>query len=619
MDIRRVDVDPTEEERQAVDDVLGAPASAWDGGERGSQRDAHTSTVGGAFSRSQRHRLLPALQGLQSRIGWISEGGLGYVCDRLNVPPADAWAVATFYALLSTSPRAKRVLHVCDDIACKCSGADELIQQLEKKVGPPRGHSPQGNRVTVGASTWMRSPCLGMCEQAPAGFLQVAGRPQREEAFGRLSLEDALGLLSGETGSAASKRPAAGAAFAGHGALLARAGRAHPTSIDEYRKSGGFMALEKARKIGADAVIAQITESKLMGRGGAAFPTGRKWEAVARQPAEPHYIICNADESEPGTFKDRVLMEEDPFAIIEAMLIGAFATRCSLGYIYIRGEYALAATRLQNAIEACRDAGYFEKGFDIEIRRGGGAYICGEETAIFESIEGKRGEPRNKPPFPVVAGLFGKPTLVNNVETLANILRIVLDGGAAFATTGTAHSTGTRLFCLSGCVEKPGVYEAPYGVTLREVIDMAGGVRRGRSIQAVLLGGAAGTFVRPDELDLRMTHEDTREANTTLGSGVVMVFDDSIDIKGIVARIAEFFRDESCGQCVPCRVGTVRQEESLHRIATKKTLGGLATELALLEEVGLAMKDSSICGLGQTAYSAVESAIKRLGIYEATA
>ena len=396
--------------------------------------------------------------------------------------------------------------------------------------------------------------------------------------------------------------------------LLRRVGRVDPSSLEAYRASGGFAALEKARAIGADAVIAEIVASRLMGRGGAAFPTGRKWQAVHAQPAAPHYLICNADESEPGTFKDRVLMEEDPFAIVEAMAIAAFATGCDTAYIYIRGEYPLAAARLQHAINASRAAGLLGA-LEIEIRRGAGAYICGEETAIFESIEGRRGEPRNKPPFPVDAGLFGKPTLVNNVETLANVPHIVLDGGAEFAAIGTPQSTGTRLFCLSGSVRFPGVYEAPFGTTLRALIALAGGLQAGRTLRTVLLGGAAGSFVRPDELDLRLTHEDTRAAGTTLGSGVVMVVDDSVDLQDLLLRIAAFFRDESCGQCVPCRVGTIRQEEALHRLASGRAQGSARLELALLDDVGAVMRDASICGLGQTAYAAIESAIKRLGLY----
>jgi NADH-quinone oxidoreductase subunit F len=366
-----------------------------------------------------------------------------------------------------------------------------------------------------------------------------------------------------------------------------------------------------------------VTDAKLLGRGGAAFPAGRKWDAVARQPVRPHYLICNADESEPGTFKDRVIMEGDPFGLVEAMTIAAFATGCEQGFIYVRGEYPLATERLQGAIDAARARGFLGEdvmghgfGFDIEIRRGGGAYICGEETAIFNSIEGFRGEPRNKPPFPVQAGVFGKPTVINNVETLVNVLEIIRIGGPAFAAIGTEASTGPRLFCLSGCLVRPGVYEVPFGATLRQMLDLAGGLPPGRTLQAILLGGAAGVFVRPDEIDMPLTFEGARAAQATLGSGVILVFDDTIDMRPILRRIAAFFRDESCGQCVPCRVGTVRQEEALHRLEVAKPIGGVPGELALLEEIGVAMKDASICGLGQTAYSAVESAIKRLRLFD---
>ncbi len=623
MDIRPIQVDPTEEERAAVDALLEAPTSAWDGGVRGSQRDAHVSHVGGQNSRALRHRLLPALQALQARVGWISEGGLGYVCDRLNVPPADAWAVATFYALLATSPRPRRVVHVCDDIVCKCRGADSVIATLESAAGPDLHHAPHGSQVTIGdGAVWMRSPCLGMCDQAPAALITDAGEHPRERLLGHVTADRLASLLSGADTEPA---PARWTIYqpTGQRHLLQLIGRIDPTSLEEYRSDGGYRALERAMDLGPEAVIAEVTASKLLGRGGAAFPTGRKWEAVRTQPARPHYLVCNADESEPGTFKDRVLMEGNPFGLVEAMTIAGFATGCERGYLYIRGEYPLAFERMQHAIEEARRHHLLGRNilgrdvsFDIEIRRGAGAYICGEETALFESIEGKRGEPRNKPPFPVQAGLFGKPTVVNNVETLFNIPHIILEGGAAFATVGTPQSTGTRLFCVCGHVQRPGLYEAPFGTTLRTVIEMAGGLRAGRHLEAVLLGGAAGTFVRPDELDLKLTHEDTRAAGTTLGSGVVLVVDDTIDVRDLILRIAAFFRDESCGQCVPCRVGTVRQEEALHRIAKERTRGGLATEVALLEDVGVAMRDASICGLGQTAYAAVESAIKRLRLYE---
>jgi NADH-quinone oxidoreductase subunit F len=646
MDLHLRHVDPTDEERAAVDAVLGAPASAWHGGERGDEYDAHIAH-GGREMRERRHQLLPALRALQERVGWVSETGLEYVCARLGVPPADAWGVATFYALLSTSPRAPRVLHVCDDIACRCAGAAALIEELEKTVGPAHAHAPDGDHATVdtGGAVWMRSPCLGYCDHAPAAYVQQAGSETREELLGDLTTDEARAILRGtsrremrltgeyrvtpqawtaemtETQTLRLPQDVEHRPSRGEQPLLHRIGVVDPTNIAAYRASGGFDALRRAIEIGQDAVIREVIDSKLMGRGGAAFPTGRKWEAVARQTARPHYLVCNADESEPGTFKDRVLLEGDPFAIVEAMTIAGFATGCERGFLYVRGEYPLGAARMQHAIDEARTHGFLGADilgrgarFDIEIRRGAGAYICGEETAIFNSIEGFRGEPRNKPPFPVQAGLFGMPTVVNNVESLANIPRIVLDGGAAFARIGTEQSTGTKLFCLCGSVAKPGVYEVTFGKTLRDLLALAGGIAGGRSLQTVLLGGAAGVFVGPDELDIPLTFEGARAAKATLGSGVIMAFDDTVDMSRILLRIASFFRDESCGQCVPCRVGTVRQEEALYRIASGKPLGGVAQEIALLDEVGLSMKDASICGLGQTAYAAIESAIHRVGV-----
>jgi NADH-quinone oxidoreductase subunit F len=344
-------------------------------------------------------------------------------------------------------------------------------------------------------------------------------------------------------------------------------------------------------------------ESGLLGRGGAAFPTGTKWEAVARQPVRPHYLVCNADESEPGTFKDRVLMEGDPFALVEAMTIAAYATGCEHGYVYVRAEYPVAHARLENAFAQARTHGFLgddimDRGFsfDLELRIGAGAYVCGEETALFQSIEGYRGEPRNKPPFPVEVGLFGKPTVVNNVETLVNVPHII-----------EGEPCDTRLFCLSGHVGRPGLYEIRLGTALSELLRQA----EARPAKAVLLGGAAGSFLRPDQLDLPLTFEDARAAGATLGSGVVIVYDESADLVDAVLRIAEFFRDESCGQCVPCRVGTIRQEEALHRLAAGRTNG---SELAVLADLTQVMRDASICGLGQTAANAVESAMMNLGV-----
>jgi len=599
VDLHLSKAEPTPEEREAIDALVGAPQA----------RDTHTA-AGGRAARARRHLLLPALQAVQSRVGWISEGALTYLCARLTVPPAEAYGVVTFYALLSTTPRPKRVLHVCDDIACRCKGAEALCAELER---------------TKSDTLVLRSPCLGLCDQAPAALLTVAGAEPVERLFGDVTAARAKHVLQGEVpdGATRLKLPQAGDASL---RLLRRVGVVDPASLDDYRARDGYAALRRALEIGPADLIREVTDAKLMGRGGAAFPTGRKWDAVAKQTVRPHYLVCNADESEPGTFKDRVLMEQDPFSVVEAMTVAAYATGCERGFIYLRGEYPLAYERLSHAIGAARARGLLGEtimgrpfAFDIEIRRGGGAYICGEETAVFNSIEGYRGEPRNKPPFPVESGLFSKPTVINNVETLVNVLEILKVGGPAYAAIGTPGSSGPRLFCLSGCVTKPGIYEVPFGATLRELVDLAGGVKDGRPLQAILLGGAAGVFVRADELDIPLTFEGVQAAKATLGSGVIMVFDDRVDMTDIVRRIAQFFRDESCGQCVPCRVGTVRQEETLHRIQARRPIGTTRDELALLEEIGVAMKDASICGLGQTAYSAIQSAVTRLHLFDGTA
>ena len=619
-------------ERAAVDEVLGPPESGWRGGGRDPLTEGHVAR-GGHEARSRRDLLLPALHALQDRVGQITQPGLNYVCRRLSVPPAEAYGVATFYALFTTQPRPPAVAHVCDDIACRLAGADEACADLERSLGPA------GTAARDGRIGWLRSPCLGLCEQAPAAMFTIAGEsPVRATA----APIDAAGIVARLEASAAAAAPPPNGAGADDTAmaavrdsarasvpqmgepqlqLLRRVGMVDPTSLDDYLAHRGYVALRQALDMGAEAVISEVTDSKLVGRGGAAFPTGRKWSAVATQPAQPHYVVCNADESEPGTFKDRVLMEQDPFAVVEAMTIEGFATGAAMGYLYIRGEYPRAESRIRGAVDAARAAGYLgpsvagsEFAFDIEVRRGAGAYICGEETALFESIEGKRGEPRNKPPFPVEVGLFGKPTAVNNVETLVNVLAILEDGpggGARFARVGTEGSTGPKLFCLSGNVGRPGLYEVPFGTTLGQLLELGQGVPDRRPIRAILLGGAAGVFVGPETLETPLTFEGTRAIGATLGSGVVMVFDDRADLVGTLRRIAAFFRDESCGQCVPCRVGTVRQEELLARLADRVGVRSRGDELQLLADIGQAMRDASICGLGQTASSAIESALRQ--------
>jgi NADH-quinone oxidoreductase subunit F len=595
VDLRLLNAEPTEAERDAVDAFLGP----------------ELTPIIGAQARAQRDLLLPTLHALTERAGWISPGGLNYVAQRLTVPPSDVYGVATFYALFSTDPRPARVVHVCDDVACRCAGSEALIAQLEERFGP--------EDTEVDGAAWLRSPCLGQCDRPIAAMLTDAGGTPLERELIEVDAEGVLKILDGGTPP---EPPSTTPPQQGDPnlRLLRRVGPVDPESLDDYRAHGGYDALRRAIDLGPEGVIREVVDSNLVGRGGAAFPMGRKWDAVARQPRRPHYLICNADESEPGTFKDRVIMEGDPFALVEAMTIAAFATGCEKGYLYVRGEYPLARARIEHAVSQARERHFLGPdvlghgfAFDIELRKGAGAYICGEETAIFGSIEGYRGEPRNKPPFPVAEGLFRQPTVVNNVETIVNVLDILLEGGPAYAQIGSERSTGPKLFCVSGAVGTPGTYEVPFGTTLRELLDLAGGTVG--TLQAILLGGAAGGFVTPEDLDLRLTIEDAREFGSTLGSGVVLAIDDTVDLGRILMIIAAFMRNESCGQCVPCRVGTVRQEEALARLLSGRTRGTVQDELALIAEIGQAMRDASICGLGQTASSALESAIARLGVF----
>ena len=629
MDLHLTGARPTPEEQAAVDAKLGTPESGWTGGRRQVEIDSRAA-FGGQQARARRHLLLPVLHAIQARIGWISPGAINYAALRLDIAPAEVYGVASFYGMFSLSPRPAIVAHVCDDIACLTRGADALCSELEKTLGP------SGSTCASGRAMWKRSACLGLCERATAALVSLAGESPRERVLAPATLYGVQSLIEDAAQDRLPEEPdvlnsslSVPQAGSPQLRLLRRVGQGNAASLEEYKQTGGYEALRKALDLGPEGVIKEVMDSRLLGRGGAAFPTAKKWEALHLQrhlleshPGRAHYLICNADESEPGTFKDRVLMEGDPFALIEGMTIAAIATGAQQGYIYLRGEYPLAAERVAHAIEEARSHGFLGNDilgrglrFDIELRRGAGAYICGEETALFNSIEGYRGEPRNKPPFPTQAGLFRQPTAVNNVETLMNVPQIIREGGAAYGHIGTQNSSGTRVFCLSGHVIRPGVYEVAMGTTLRSLIDLAGGIGGNGRLQAVLLGGAAGAFVSPSELDTPLTFEGTRAIGATLGSGVVMPFDDSIDLKRILLRIAEFFRHETCGQCVPCRVGVVRQEETLQRLISGTTVGSTKDEIILLREMAQAMRDASICGLGQTASSALESALHRWSLF----
>ena len=544
-----------------------------------------------------RPALLPALHAAQQIHGWIPEPVAAEVGRALGVPLADVFGVIDFYQMFSSQPVGRTVARVCGAPVCALAGADALADALCRHL-----QIEPGEVSSDGAFTVEHAPCLGLCDHAPAllvGETAVGhADAERTAAICALNAQQPKSLTGGDIRL-----------------LTSNCGQGHPTSLADYQAHGGYAGLKKALSMTPQAVLAEVKAAGLVGRGGAAFPTGVKWEGAAHAPGQPKYIVCNADESEPGTFKDRILMEDDPHRVIEGMIITAYAVGAGRGYIYVRGEYPCAFKVMSEAVAEARQAGaigenIFGSGlnFDIEMRLGAGAYICGEETALLESIEGKRGLPRIKPPFPTTHGLFGKPTIINNVETFCNVPLIIESGAAEYRKIGTARSPGPKLFCVSGQIERPGLYEVPFGVTLRHLLfDLAGGLKPGRKLQAVLMGGAAGAFATEKELDVILSFEDLRAADLPLGSGAVMVFDDRADLRDVLKRLAHFFADESCGKCYPCQLGARRQYEILERTAAGKALTGDPERLA---DVGSTMIDASLCGLGQTAPTAVSSAMK---------
>lgn len=525
-----------------------------------------------------RSGLLPALHAAQRIYGWLPQEVAAEVARSLEVPLADVHGVIEFYSLFYNEPVGRRIIRVCTDPACGLEGADGILRHLCEHHGIEAGQSTPDLSLTI-----ERSPCLGLCEQAPAALVDDKAETNIDLDAGSYELGRPRSIVGGSLRL-----------------LTAHCGNG-TTSLAKY---GEYAALKKALTMKPEDVIAEVKSAGLVGRGGAAFPTGVKWEGAAKADGDQKYIVCNADESEPGTFKDRILLLDDPHRTIEGMCIAAHTISATKGYIYLRGEYPYILPVLENALTEARAAGYLGEHFDIEVRLGAGAYICGEETALFESIEGKRGFPRVKPPFPTTHGLFGQPTVINNVETLCNVPLILHEGAAGYRKVGTEKSPGPKLFCVSGDVAQPGLYEVPFGVTLRDLLDMAG---LHSTPQAVLFGGAAGAFATSEHLDVRLTFEDLRAAGLPLGSGVVMVFDESRDLRDVLKRLGHFFAHESCGKCYPCQMGTQRQMEILDRVAAGKTLAG---DLERLQDVGWTMTDASLCGLGQTAAGAVLSAIK---------
>jgi len=542
-----------------------------------------------------RAHLLPTLLEAQRLYGHIPEPVAEAIGRALRVPLADIYGVLEFYTMLYSQPAGRRIVRVCISPMCSRLGGESAVEVAAHHLGLHPGQvSADGEWMVEGA------PCLGLCDMAPAALVGDVPVGQIEPASPERWVDAPSAAGLGRVGGDPRW-------------LTGRCGQQRPEDVKAYIGSGGFAGLHRALQEPPATIIEEVKRAGLVGRGGAAFPTATKWEMAATAPGEARYIVCNADESEPGTFKDRVLLEGDPLMVLEGMTLAGYAVGARHGYLYVRGEYPRAQEILRRAIVAAAEAGYLGVdilgsgySFDIELRSGAGAYICGEETALFESIEGKRGFPRLKPPYPTTHGLFGAPTVINNVETLAAAAWIVANGADAYRSIGTKESPGSKLFCVSGDVAEAGVYEVPYGTTLGALLRLAGGVRG--DLKAVLLGGAAGAFAGPDQLDLPMSFEGLLAAGLPLGSGVVAAFNQDSDLRETLLSLARFFAHESCGKCFPCQLGTQRQLELVGKIAERRAR---AEDIESLEDVGFTMTNASLCGLGMTAASAIVSAARR--------
>lgn len=541
-----------------------------------------------------REALLPALWQVQRAHGSISPEHVHQISHTLHVPEADIFGVIGFYTLFHDEPTGRRIIRVCTDPTCALANADDLLHGLCERLEIHAGETSADGEYTV-----EHSPCLGLCDFAPAALVSARGEP--DLALPDASVDSLLGNWDDTYFMPAGDEKSV---------MLDSSLESDPQTLSAYRD---YAALRAAiTKMTPEEVIAQIENSTLIGRGGAAFPTGMKWKFTRAADGDIKYVVCNADESEPGTFKDRVLMEHRPHLLLEGIALAAYAVGTDKAYIFIRGEYPKATAILANAIRDAESAGLLGAGImgsefalNVEIRRGAGAYICGEETALFEAIEGKRGFPRMKPPYPTTFGLFGKPTAANNVETLCAAPLIISRGADWFKSIGTDGSSGPKLVSVSGHVGRPGVYEIEPGITLRHFLDdICGGVTG--DLQTVLMGGAAGTFLLPYEIDVPLTFEDLREAGSTFGSGAIMVFNQSTDLRDMLKRLGRFFQHESCGKCFPCQLGTQRQVEILERLDAPQ-----AGDSERLMDIGMTMTEASLCGLGHTAGIAVMSAIEK--------
>jgi len=554
--------------------------------------------------------MLPLLWLVQENFGHISPESEAWVSRILGESIARVREAVSFYNMYHTSPVGRHELRICTSLPCRLRGAGALMERIRERLKVDPGETTEGGEVTL-----TEVECLCACEMAPMVQLD-------ERFIGPISPEDATAVevlvqdALREPGSPeATPEPEPYLTTSGP-VLSHRFQDADGVWFEDYVTKGGYEAARKALTGMQPAeVIEEVMASNLRGLGGAGFPAGRKWSFIPTETDKPKYLVVNADEGEPGTFKDRYILERDPHLLLEGMLITAHAIGCHKAYVYIRGEYYRPAKRLQRAIDEARTAGWLGKdiqgtGFDLDvvIHRGAGAYICGEETALLTSLEGGKGFPRLKPPFPAISGLFACPTIVNNVETIACVPFILKHGAARFAEIGTATQGGTRLFCVSGHVVRPGVYEASVGVTLKELIEQAGGIHNGKKLKAVIPGGISAKILTAEEIDVAMDFDSLRDAGSMAGSGGVIVMDETTCMVEALEAAAHFFADESCGQCSPCREGT----GWIHRIV-RRMVGGQGTEQDLDDLLAIAgdMEGKTICVFADAAAWPVQSYISK--------
>ena len=552
--------------------------------------------------------MLPLLWLVQENQGYVSREGEAWVGRLLGTSLSHVREAVSFYNMFHTEPVGRRELRVCTSLPCLLRGAGDVLDGIKNGLQINPGETTPGGEVTL-----TEVECLCACEMAPMAQLdeRFIG-PLEGETLGKL-FQDALHQPSDPQST-----PEPDPFICSDGPVLStRFKDPEGTWFEAYSADGGYAAATKAlTSMTAAEVIDEVTAANLRGLGGAGFPAGRKWSFVPKDTAQPKYLVVNADEGEPGTFKDRYIMERDPHALLEGIIIAAYAIGSHKAYVYIRGEYFRSAQRLQRAMDEAYSRRWLGEniqgsGFDLDvvIHRGAGAYICGEETALLTSLEGGKGFPRLKPPFPAISGLFACPTIVNNVETLACVPFVLRNGAARFAGIGTATQGGTRLLCVSGHVVRPGVYEAPVSVTLREVIEnFAGGVRDGNQLKAVIPGGISAKILKADEIDVAMDFDSLRAAGSMAGSGGVIVMDETTCMVEALEAAAKFFADESCGQCSPCREGT----GWVHRIL-RRIVDGRGSVRDLDELLGIAgdMEGNTICVFADAAAWPVQSYITK--------